>query len=412
MAAPQRYSVVIPTRNRQRYCLDAVRSVVRQQRNDVQIIVLDNSDDDSLRALLDETKLSRHVDYIAPETSMLAMNVNWERALAHLRGDWVMYLGDDDGCMPDCFATLDIYTRALPFQVYHWTPSYYKWPCFPTNNRGLFNTTCRPPSVAICLAEHQLAQNASWAVPAGGKWPGLHAAIYHGLVSKALILKIKAMYGNYFYNNIADYASGLLNLTQIDYYPSFTFPLTIMGASSPSNTATSTGIRTEAEKKEQDDFFLFDSDDYAEFRGSRFTVPFVIARYKELFALIGRPFNITPEQTLKSCMAELSKIRDVSEFHREQRILLDYAARHQLSELAATLQAMQPKENKYYVGYVPPEEAFYIDTLKLGIEGLDELCAAIPAFCVGYDRLERFHRQMVQQIQAKMPPAPQGKAAS
>ena len=46
-------SVIIPTKNRQYYCLNSVKQILSCYGNRVEIVVQDNSDDDSLGAEID-----------------------------------------------------------------------------------------------------------------------------------------------------------------------------------------------------------------------------------------------------------------------------------------------------------------------------------------------------------------------
>jgi len=48
MSKDFKYTVVIPSRNRQTYCISAIKSVMLAKREDVEIIVLDNSFDPEL----------------------------------------------------------------------------------------------------------------------------------------------------------------------------------------------------------------------------------------------------------------------------------------------------------------------------------------------------------------------------
>ena len=53
-------SVVIPTKNRQQYCILVIRQVVKSTSDQVEIVIQDNSDDDRLRTeieLLDSERV-------------------------------------------------------------------------------------------------------------------------------------------------------------------------------------------------------------------------------------------------------------------------------------------------------------------------------------------------------------------
>ena len=117
-------SVLLPTRNRLEYLRYAVESVRRQDGDDWEIIVSDNDSTDDVAGyvagLVDE-----RIRYVRTDT-FVPVTENWNNALRHARGDYVVMLGDDDALLPgylsalrdlaDRFAQPDvIYTGALLF---------------------------------------------------------------------------------------------------------------------------------------------------------------------------------------------------------------------------------------------------------------------------------------------------------
>lgn len=99
-----KFSVLLPTRNRLEYLRYAVESVRRQDDDDWEIVVSDNcSTDDVLgyvAALGDPRIRAVRTSEPVPVTD------NWNNALAHSRGDYVVMLGDDDALMPGYFTTM------------------------------------------------------------------------------------------------------------------------------------------------------------------------------------------------------------------------------------------------------------------------------------------------------------------
>ena len=56
-------SIVIPTRNRQKYLLSTVASILEITSDDFEIIIHDNSDTDSLKGLITQDCLDPRIDY-------------------------------------------------------------------------------------------------------------------------------------------------------------------------------------------------------------------------------------------------------------------------------------------------------------------------------------------------------------
>lgn len=97
-------SVLLPTRNRLDLLRGAIETVRRQAAGDWEIVVSDNASDDDVlgyvRSLGDERIAAYRTDRFLPVTA------NWNAALEHSTGDYVLMLGDDDGLLPGYVANL------------------------------------------------------------------------------------------------------------------------------------------------------------------------------------------------------------------------------------------------------------------------------------------------------------------
>ena len=90
-----KFSIVIPTRNRAKTLYHTLRTCISQQYVNFEIIVSDNNNVDNTKDVVDSFDDNR-IRYINTQNS-IGMTSNWEFALSHVTGDYVMYLGDDDG---------------------------------------------------------------------------------------------------------------------------------------------------------------------------------------------------------------------------------------------------------------------------------------------------------------------------
>jgi len=89
------FSVVIPTRNRPEMAAMAIRSALRQDFQDLEVVVSDNSSPDvapKLEATVG-TLADRRVRYVRPPRE-LTMGEHWDFALNETRGEYVGYLTD------------------------------------------------------------------------------------------------------------------------------------------------------------------------------------------------------------------------------------------------------------------------------------------------------------------------------
>jgi glycosyltransferase involved in cell wall biosynthesis len=101
---PPLLSVLLPTRNRLEFLTLALETVRRQDDGDWEIVVSDNDSEQDiaghLAALGDERIRYVRTDSFVPVTD------NWNNALAHATGRYVVMLGDDDGLMPGYVSAL------------------------------------------------------------------------------------------------------------------------------------------------------------------------------------------------------------------------------------------------------------------------------------------------------------------
>lgn len=91
-------SIIIPTKNRQYYCLYAIRQILSLGLSDLEICIQDNSDTDDLRNEIAKFGVENIV-YNYHE-GVLSFVDNFSEAVSLSHGDYVCVIGDDDGVMP------------------------------------------------------------------------------------------------------------------------------------------------------------------------------------------------------------------------------------------------------------------------------------------------------------------------
>jgi len=93
------FSVLLPTHDRLEYLRFAVESVQRQDEEDWELIVSDNASTDDIAGFVQGLGDER-VRYVRTER-FVPVTENWNNALRHSRGDYVVMLGDDDALLGD-----------------------------------------------------------------------------------------------------------------------------------------------------------------------------------------------------------------------------------------------------------------------------------------------------------------------
>ena len=92
-------SIIIPTRNRQMYASKTVHQILALKQ-DIEIIVQDNSDDEDLYVELRELIANKKIKY-AYEKQVLPFSENYNRAAEQVTGEYLCAIGDDDGILPN-----------------------------------------------------------------------------------------------------------------------------------------------------------------------------------------------------------------------------------------------------------------------------------------------------------------------
>src|SRR5690348_1289323 len=125
-----RFSVVVPTRDRADTLGPALRTCLDQDFADYEVVVCDNCSSPATREVVDRLASPKVRYHRAP--GPLAMADNWNLAYSQVRGEYVLFLGDDDGLLPYALRELDAVLRRHgdPAAV-RWDWAIYTWPNVP-----------------------------------------------------------------------------------------------------------------------------------------------------------------------------------------------------------------------------------------------------------------------------------------
>lgn len=236
-------SVVIPTHNRARYAIHAIASLLAIPSTELEIVVSDTSTDGELSAqLTSRTSLflnDPRLKYVRP-VGKLDMTGNHNAAIEAATGEYVCLIGDDDTITADALlAAAWAKDRGIEVIAPNVVANYV-WPDFRSRLMGaghasrlyfakrFGNAVIHDSAAALASALRNAAQGTD----------GL-PKIYHGIVKRAVLERIRELSGAYFHGSSPD-VSGAIGLALCS--KSFVvvdYPLTIPGASGGSNTGRS-----------------------------------------------------------------------------------------------------------------------------------------------------------------------------
>jgi Glycosyl transferase family 2 len=233
-----RFSVIIPTCDRPATLLASLKTVVCQTYKNLQIVVQDNASDDRTAAVVTAFGDSR-IAYTRLKRRV-SMRENFEAGLEVSDGDYLIYLGDDDGL---CLETIDRLSKIIhdhPVEMVNWAQAKYYWPSIAKDGRGYlmqrFDKAFGPVSdIDLVRLRRKLT--------AGNLFhPRTMGYVYHGCISKQLIDRIKKKSKNtYFAHTIPDVFTAYANIFEAKSGVFVNHPLSIAGRSASSNGASFSG---------------------------------------------------------------------------------------------------------------------------------------------------------------------------
>ena len=124
-----KYSIIIPVRNAARYLPTCVETVLSQPYSDFELIISNNHSTDGTGAYLDALEHPNLKKVMPPEPCCMSEHFEW--ALAQATGEWLIFLGADDGLLPYFFELADTLTACADkkhIRAIMSRRAYYFWP--------------------------------------------------------------------------------------------------------------------------------------------------------------------------------------------------------------------------------------------------------------------------------------------
>lgn len=207
------FSIVVPTRSRGATLRHTLETCARIGFIDAEFIIGDNASTDDTPAIAAEfvarDRRFRHCRSAEP----LPAAANFERLLDEARGEYLIYIGDDDGIYRHALPILaDLIERYRP-DALNWLPDGFIWP------------GSRRAVTAIYPLDQLTELYSETAEAARSRVNGLGIVhhfsltgfdVYHGCVSRAAVDRARARFGRLFGGPIPDVAASYLLMEVID----------------------------------------------------------------------------------------------------------------------------------------------------------------------------------------------------
>lgn len=220
-------SVVVPTLDRPDTLRHALATMACQPANaDCEFIIQNNGGNRAIAEMIAGLNDARFKHFASD--AVLTMTDNWEAALGHAAGEYVAFIGDDDGLMPYACATATDILVDRRIDLLSWRAYSYYWPDY-----------YHPAFRNMLLAEIDLVSSAKRVSSRNelARVFGFQAhysqlpMIYNSFVRRSVIDRMRAIGGRYFIGLSPDVASGIANAALTDSFVRLSRPLSMAGIS-------------------------------------------------------------------------------------------------------------------------------------------------------------------------------------
>ena len=253
-------SIVVPTRERADTLIHTLRTLVTQSYTNCEFLISDNASGDGTNLAVASFSDPR-IRYLNTGVR-LSMSDNWQFALGHCQGEFITYIGDDDGFLPEALSKAMSLIEDSQLDALVWKQPAYFWPGYiqPDRQNSFWIRPARM-RMAIAHGRAKLKQvmrfhEAYTALP----------SLYNGIVRKTLVDRAATQSQNgVFFNSICpDVFSGVALGALIGPYLLSDYPFSVMGNSHHSTGGSFLHAREDASGRPASLFFSENTRQYDE----------------------------------------------------------------------------------------------------------------------------------------------------
>src|SRR3989344_5990702 len=248
-------SVIIPTRERADTLFFAIKTALDQNSDDYEVIVSDNFSQDNTKKVVESFNDPRLI-YVN-SGRRLSMCDNYEFGLEHARGEYIIFIGDDDAIMPGAIDTLRLTIKSNSSLVYFWSYPVYTWPKNGTKASAYYYAS--PNHLPRKINLKKIAYRFIALMRESGQLP----SVYHGAVAKSILDMIKKQTGRVFHSTQPDLFTSFAIPAFCDTAINVGYAITVAGRSPKANSAVaydkSSRVNTEKMLQEYKDYKLHPS---------------------------------------------------------------------------------------------------------------------------------------------------------
>lgn len=239
-------TIIIPTKNRFKYCVSAIKSCLNINNELIQVVVQDNSDVSNKKIFCDLFSGYSNVKYNYTQ-GILSFVDNFSYAISLADGEYVCMIGDDDGILPNILETVRNMKEEQADALVPGLNSVYIWPSNTPFIKGAENGYLCVANIKKKMTNINPMKGLQKLLKNGGQYyqdcdiPRL----YHGIVKRNKLDEVKKITGNYFYGLTPDIYSAVALSYVCNKVLRIGYPITVSGICPNSGSADSaTGKHT------------------------------------------------------------------------------------------------------------------------------------------------------------------------
>jgi glycosyltransferase involved in cell wall biosynthesis len=189
-------SIVIPTRERIETLRSTLSTALDQKSQRIEVLVADNASRDGTAEFV-RSIVDARLRYVNP-ARRLSMSANWDFALLHARGAYIVIIGDDDAVVPGAIDRLILDMGRCRSEVYSWPKHVYVW---PDSGRNAYVESIAPQTGPRWL---DLDRRSRSVLTMGGWGHYSLPSMYHSLVSRRIPDQMRERYGRVYHSAMPD----------------------------------------------------------------------------------------------------------------------------------------------------------------------------------------------------------------
>lgn len=196
-------SIVVPTKNRYYYLKYLIQLIEMLQSDDIELVIQDNSDDnEEFQSYLKE----KHFDFIRYDyvSGQIPMSDNSDRAILNSTGEYVCFLGDDDGITRYLLEGVR-WMKENSIEAVKPAEVTYSWPDAPQGKSAEISYYPFTGKVRFVSAYEELLKVLQSGIQNRGNMP----LAYHAVVSRSVLDKVYAIAGSFFPGNSPDISNAV-----------------------------------------------------------------------------------------------------------------------------------------------------------------------------------------------------------